>query len=337
MDTFNIANRRYLGSKQQLLDFIENIVKSHTKNCHSFADIFAGSGVVANRFNKNYNLILNDNLTCNYHIYTCFFSNVAYDKDKILTLLESYNNAKNLAPNYYSKNFTNTYLSEENLKIVGFIRDNIELNLEQNIINKREHSILITSLLYAIDRIANTVGHYDSYRKNGDLEKKLNLRIPLIDNSLNANNQIYCRDANDIAKKIKADIFYLDPPYNSRQYCDAYHFLENVAKNTKPQVVGVAKKMDRSGLKSNYCLSDASVYLSELVANINAKYILLSYNNTHNKANARSNAKISDNEILEILGKKGKVRIFEKDFAPFNAGKSNITNHKERIFLCEVR
>ena len=35
-----------------------------------------------------------------------------------------------------------------------------------NMINYKEYAILITSLLYAMDRIANTVGHYDAYRKN---------------------------------------------------------------------------------------------------------------------------------------------------------------------------
>ncbi|QQS85147.1 helix-turn-helix domain-containing protein [Staphylococcus carnosus] len=42
-----INNRRYLGSKQKMLDFINNIVSKHTKNVRSVADIFAGTGVVA--------------------------------------------------------------------------------------------------------------------------------------------------------------------------------------------------------------------------------------------------------------------------------------------------
>ena len=34
------------------------------------------------------------------------------------------------------------------------------------------------------------------------------------------------------------DVIYIDPPYNSRQYCDAYHLLENVARWNKPEVFG---------------------------------------------------------------------------------------------------
>ena len=57
-------------------------------------------------------------------------------------------------------------------------------------------------------------------------------------------------DSNELVKNIEADLVYIDPPYNSRQYCDAYHLLENVARWEKPEVFGVARKMDRSTMKS---------------------------------------------------------------------------------------
>ena len=228
-------------------------------------------------------------------------------------------------------------MSEKNLKKVGFIRDNIDDLFEKKEINKREKAILITSLIYAIDKIANTVGHYDAYRKNGDLEKKLILKFPQIEDKYNNNNNIFCEDANELVKEFKADIVYIDPPYNSRQYSDAYHFLENIATNNKPEVFGVAKKMDRTHIKSKYCLSNAKQTLEKLIENIEAKYILFSYNNTQQKANSRSNARINDNEILEILKSKGEVTVFEKDFNPFTVGKTNIENHTERIFFCKVK
>ena len=149
-------------------------------------------------------------------------------------------------------------------------------------------------------------------------------------------NEIYNMDSNELAKKIKADIVYIDPPYNSRQYGDAYHLLENVAEWKKPKVYGVAKKMDRSKIKSNYCTNKASNAFKDLIKNCNCKYIIVSYNNMGQKGNARSQAKISDTEILEILNQKGKVKVFEQDFNFFTTGKTHIDNHKERLFLCEV-
>ena len=152
---------------------------------------------------------------------------------------------------------------------------------------------------------------------------------------INKNNKVFNEDANELVKKIKADVVYIDPPYNSRQYCDAYHLLENVARWEKPEVHGVAKKMDRSKLKSEYCTNKATDAFADLISNIKAKYIMLSYNNMSQKGNDRSNAKISDEDILRILRGKGKVKVFSQQYKAFTTGKSDIADNEERLFLCE--
>ncbi len=64
------------------------------------------------------------------------------------------------------------------------------------------------------------------------------------------------------------------------------------------------------------------------------KYILLSYNNMAEKGNERSNAKISDEDIIRILSKKGCVQIFSEKYKTFSTGKSDIQENQERLFLC---
>ena len=71
--------------------------------------------------------------------------------------------------------------------------------------------------------------------------------------------------------------------------------------------------------------------------NINARYILLSYNNMAQKGNARSNAKINDDDITRAMSAKGEVKIFTYNYKPFSAGKSDIEEHEERLFLCVCR
>ena len=161
------------------------------------------------------------------------------------------------------------------------------------------------------------------------------MTFPEINVKCNNNNMCYNRDTNILINDIEADLVYIDPPYNSRQYCDAYHLLENVAKWEKPKVFGVAKKMDRTNLKSEYCTQRATKTFEELINNIKARYILLSYNNMEKKGDSRSNAKISDEDIIRILKKKGNVKIFSEKHKAFNAGKSNIEGNEERLFLCE--
>ena len=87
-----------------------------------------------------------------------------------------------------------------------------------------------------------------------------------------------------------------------------------MARWEKPKVEGVARKMDRTALKSDYCTSNAAKAFEDLVDHIHARYIILSYNNMAEKGNDRSNAKISDEDIMRILGKKGKVKIFSEDY-----------------------
>ena len=165
------------------------------------------------------------------------------DRKKIKKYIEKYNNISDIKENYFSKNFSETYFSKDNCKKIGFIREDIETNYLQKKINQREKAILITSLIYAMDKIANTVGHYDAYRKNGNLEKKLELcMLDLKSNTNNKNNKIFNEDANELVKNIKADLVYIDPPYNSRQYSDAYHLLENVAMWEKKKVHGICKE-----------------------------------------------------------------------------------------------
>ena len=280
-------------------------------------------------------IITNDLMYSNYICNYAWFSSQPYNSQVVIDYVVKYNQLENLEDNYMSENFGNTYFSIEDCLRIGFIREDIENNFKSGKINKRERAILITSLLYAMDKIANTCGHYDAYRKNVKFEKSLELFVPLAKVQNNENNLCFNMDANDLVKNIYADLVYIDPPYNSRQYCDAYHLLENVALWQKPEVHGVARKMDRKNMKSQYCTKNATLVFERLINDIKAKYILFSYNNMETKGNERSNAKIADSDIMRILNNKGKVKVFEEDYKAFTTGKSDIKGNKERLFLCE--
>jgi adenine-specific DNA-methyltransferase len=333
----HISQRRYLGSKTKLLKFIDEIIASEQIKFESFADIFAGTGTVANYFYCRSKIIVNDILDSNNHAYHAFFGKEHIREDLLKKFLIKYNSIKieEYEENYFSKNFSNTYFDAKNSKKIGIIRDDIEKLFEEKIITPREKSYLITSLIYALDKIANTVGHYDAYRKIDIPEKKLIL-LPLYTNNSRHQVEIYKSDANELVKNIAADLVYIDPPYNSRQYSDAYHLLENIATWKKEKVIGVAKKIDRSHIKSKYNMKSAGVAFGELIESIEAKYILISYNDMGSSGNARSQSRISDHEILSALKRKGNVKIYETDFKQFTTGKSSNDKLKERVFVCKV-
>lgn len=333
IDTLNIGNRRYLGSKQKALDFIWNTVSQNTSGVNTVADIFGGTGVVADLFSKNNKkVIINDILYSNYVSYQTWFGNEEVDLNKIRNILIGLNEIKG-RNGYVTKNFGNKYFTFNNAMKIDAIREEIE-NYDDKI-NGREKSFLLTSLMYAMDKVANTVGHYDAYRRSIDDEAILELRMPDVVTS--GSNQIYNMDANQLVRKIEADLVYIDTPYNSRGYENMYHVLENILEWKKPQVEGVAMKaIDRSSKGSDYNKSKAPVAFDDLISNIKSKYILVSYNNTGENGNSRSNAKISHYEIVSTLLKRGKVKIFETEFTPFTTGKTNFNDHKELLYLCEV-
>lgn len=336
--TFCINNRRYLGSKYKLLEFIKKVVSDNCETVKTVADIFGGTGVVANCFNdEEIKIIVNDILYSNYLSYYTWFSDEEVNWTKVKDIIKGFNEleVKNLPENYVSINFGDTYFSKENAKKIGFIREEIERKSE--LLTFREKAILITSLLYAMDKVANTVGHYDAYRRKLDSVKPIKLLIPDVHDEVNEGNQIYQMDANELVRNIKADLVYIDTPYNSRQYGDAYHLLENIAEWKKPEVRGVAKKMiNRQHIKSDYCTMKAPKAFADLIKHIDSKYILVSYNNMAEKGVGRSNAKISEDDIIETLKSRGTVRVFDMDYQAYTTGKTNIDNHKEILYLCIV-
>ncbi len=327
---FQLHNRRYIGNKQKLIEWIFSILDKECKG-DSFTDIFAGTGVIAAVAGKHFDeIILNDFLYSNHAVYKAFFDNGDWSQKKVNNIIKDYNNinSSNLDENYFSTSFGGKYFSKNSAKIIGFIRENIEEN--KNNLTEREYYILIASLLYSTDKIANTVGHYDAFFKKEFIEDNFFMR-PIDPVEVN-NVLIFKEDANLLAKKIKTDIVYIDPPYNSRQYSRFYHILETLTKWDKPKLHGIALKPEPENM-SDYCRVSAKDKFLELVNDINAKYLVVSYNNTYDSKSNSSKNKITLEEIKDILNKRGKTKVFEKEYRHFNAGNTNFNNHKEYLFV----
>ena len=338
MDKFDINNRRYIGSKTSLLNEIASAIGKHShKKKIKIADLFGGTGVVANYFHeKGDTIIVNDILYSNFVAYKTFMSNGEFSISKIKKALENYNaiDSHKIDKNYFSETFGGKYFDEFDARKIGFIREDLEKN--RNIYTEREYYAILTSLLYETDKIANTVGHFESFLKRKPVEKGVQLRLPNIKNIKNK-NEIYCLDANKLVKEVTCDVAYIDPPYNARQYVNFYHVLENLALWQKPtDFEGNSMKFKRNHLKSDYSKSKAPDVFRDLINNLNAKLIIVSYNNTYNARSGASNNKISEEQLKEILETKGKVTRVDINYKFFNAGKTNFDNHKEYLYICEV-
>lgn len=333
-----LTSRRYIGSKAKLLDWIFSEIEKNTEG-NSFFDVFAGTGCVAERALRNYeSVFVNDILYSNKTIYDAFWSNEKYNSNKIINLIDSFNliDSSKLDANYFSNNFSNKYFGERDSKKIGYIREELENLKKSKKINGREFNILLASLLYSIDKIANTVGHYEAYRKIDIKDDRFIINLINITNYGKKNISTFREDANEIANTVKADIVFLDPPYNSRQYSRFYHVLENLVEWKKPKLYGVALKPSVENM-SEYCRNNAPMVFEDLVLKLDCKYIVVTYNNTYNSKSNSSKNKITFDEIMNSLNKRGKTKVFEASHRFFNAGKTDFSNHKEYLFITEVK
>lgn len=330
---FNIENRRYIGSKADLSDWIIELIQN---NCigNTFADIFAGTAIISKKAAQKYSkIIVNDFLYSNNLIYKAFFDTNDWDKEKVEKYINKWNrkNSHTLKDNYFSKNFGGKFFNEDDAKKIGAIREDLQ---ENKTFNDKEKNILLVSLIYSIDKIANTVGHYEAYFHKKDIPQQFTYQM--INPTPIKNIDIYREDVNKLSKNLKADIVYIDPPYNSRQYSRFYHVLENLVKWEKPKLEGVALKPPAENM-SEYCRANAQKAFKELIDNLQCKFIAVSYNNTYNSKSSSSKNKISLEQIEEILSSKGKTTRYEHNHKFFNSGKTDFNNHKEFLFITEVR
>lgn len=331
---YNIWNRRYTGSKYKLSDWIVYLINN---NCcgSSFCDLFAGTAIMSKKMLPYIDeLFINDFLYSNEVIYKAFFEQSKFDIEKLNIIKDKFVGLKTspLPNNYVSENYGDKFFSHNDSLVIGYIREYIEKEIS---LNNKEKNILLASLLYSLDKSANTVGHYDAFIKGKSISDSFCFDLIEPYNIPNKRIHISRKDSNEFAKKIKCDIVYIDPPYNSRQYSRFYHVLENITKWEKPNLSGVACKPEVENM-SNYCRNSACKVFEDLISSLNCNYIVVSYNNTYNSKSSSSKNKITLESMKSILSQKGELSVYEKPYQYFNAGKTDFSDHKEFVFIVKV-
>jgi adenine-specific DNA-methyltransferase len=325
---------KYIGNKSRLLDFIyESVVDSRLPKNGVFVDLFSGTGSVGRFFkDKGYRVISNDFMTYSFIAqyvliklnampsFTKLTKNGINDVLKILNSIEPKKGYvfDNFAPSGSAKR---QYFSDANAMKIDAIRDKIEDWKKQNLINIDEYYVLVNSLIDAADFVANISGTYGAYLKiwRSMALKDIKLLAPKISNN-NHTNEVYQEDANEIIKQISADIVYLDPPYNQRQYAANFHLLETLAVWDKQKLSGKTGQRDYSMKKSAYSQKTKALEAFEdLVKNINARYIILSYNNE---------GIIPREDILRILSSVGNIKEYTTDYRRFRTER----DHEKRQY-----
>ena len=67
-------------------------------------------------------------------------------------------------------------------------------------VSTRMRHALLTSLFYAADKVANTVGHYDAFRRGSEVSKSVVLKVPNL--KTGQQNYVFNLDSNELVRNI---------------------------------------------------------------------------------------------------------------------------------------
>lgn len=333
---------RYLGSKVKLLEQIEAVIKANNIKGDVFADLFAGTGCVGDHFKGTYKIISNDFLYYSYVFNKAKLMNAAQPKFKIFQEkhkkdIFTWLNEQNYVPNetyFVYRNYTpignRMFFTEDNGKKIDGIRKEIEILYSEECIDEKEYYFLLASLLESVTKVSNTSGTFEAYFKFWDSRAEKPFLIePFELNHVDClhENTILCEDVNKLVRKISGDIAYIDPPYTVTQYVSAYHMLETIAKDDRPEITGIGGKRGRGDKNSLYAQrTKAKIIFEDLLRQIQFSHVLISYSNQ---------GLIPLDELVELARKfavNGEVQINQFDYREYqNHRSSNKRSNGQRL------
>ncbi|TAK57126.1 MAG: DNA methyltransferase [Bacteroidetes bacterium] len=203
-----------------------------------------------------------------------------------------------------------------NTRKLDAIRDEID-SLDASEIDK---SVLITSLIHAMDDVDSTLGHYAAYLQQWSPRSynTMKMQVPEIIKS-QKKHTVYNGDIFDVVTLVDVDLAYYDPPYGSNndkmppsrvRYASYYHLWTTICLNDKPQLFGkVNRRKDTSDIIAGSVFEDFRCgesgkfivveAIEKLLERTTAKFIILSYS---------SGGRATAEELMDVIQRYGKIK-----------------------------
>lgn len=347
---------KYAGSKLKIIPFIIRII-SELPPLKTVLDGFTGTTRVAQAFAQlGYNTTANDIAVWSEVFANCYLKSAKPDK-YYQEIIDELNNLPGY-DGWFTEKYGGTVAEAKkpfqihNTRKLDAIRDKIdEFNLDT--IDK---SVILTSLIYALDEVDSTLGHYVSYlsqwspRSFHTMEMKLPKRF-----AITSENTVIRDDIFNTIKNNSYDLAYFDPPYGSNnekmppsrvRYNSYYHIWTTVVLNDKPKLFGKVNRREDTKDTANPSVFEefkkdtdghflAMNALNRLIKNTDAHYLLLSYS---------SGGRATKQELLDAISSNGKLlKMAEIDYKKNVMANMKWTNewvnsdgkYKEYLFLME--
>lgn len=321
---------KYAGSKLKLLPHILSLTQSVAPK--TILDGFAGTTRVSQAFAQSGYTVISNDISAWSKVFGCCYLLNEHPSGHYKPLIEHLNNLPSVRgwfTEHYGAEATDTHSRcIDGLKKPWQIHNTMKLDAIRNEIDclglsEIEKNVLLTSLIYALDEVDNTLGHYAAYLNEWSPRsyKTLQLKMPTFIKKT-APHEVSQQDIFNLLPEKTVDLAYFDPPYGSNnekmppsrvRYQAYYHLWTTVCLNDKPATFGKAKRRTdtsdgisasifeefRRNENGNLIAVEA---IRKLINEVNAKYVMLSYSSGGRATAEQLNQVLTSNgKIIEVL------------------------------------
>ncbi len=297
---------KYLGSKRALLPLLVPLI-GELDGARSVLDLFSGTSRVGHALKeRGLRVVSNDH---NAYAATLARGLVVANSDRAAeaqALLDELSEVP-AAPGYFTRTFCEEarFFHPDNGAKVDAIREDIA-NRE---LDPELEAIALTALMLAADKVDSTTGVQMAYLKQYARRafKPLSLRLPpLLPRAAAGAAEAWQLDAIEAARSLKADVAYLDPPYNQHKYLGNYHVWETLVRWDAPEAYGIARKRvdcrsRRSAFNSRPGIRPA---MAELIDALDVRWLVVSFSDE---------GYLPREELEEMLQVRGKVTVYSQE------------------------
>ncbi len=313
---------KYAGSKLKLLPHI--LFLAREVNARTVFDGFSGSTRVSQAFAKlGYRVIANDIAAWSKVFAQCYLKNQKSSRhyQKIIDHLNALPGIDGWFTEHYGGIVEESQPSVKKPWQIHNTRklDAIRLEIDKLGLPEIETSVLLTSLILALDEVDSTLGHYASYLGNWSPRsyRTMTLRVPsLIETE--PHHEVFQKDIFDLCDDVTCDLAYYDPPYGSNnekmppsrvRYAAYYHLWTTLCLNDRPALFGKAgRRADSSDRVAASAFEDfrrnesgrfkCVEAIEKLISRTRARFILLSYS---------SGGRATAEELTDALKSAGRI------------------------------
>ena len=345
-----IHRLNYIGSKYQLLEWLTNYMKEKTgfttfRN-KAIADLFAGTGVVSHHFRLQGATVYSNDAELYSAVIAHAFTRSVYTERVRQVIAEM--NALATAhaatpPGFVTRHYSpyegneRMFFTVENARRIDAVRAMLEATAATTAadaaLTHDEYQFILASIIISADAVSNVPAVYGCYLKNFKTKATKPFVLMPIHTVTAASaasasatgSATFCADviadpAFLAATLPPADIAYLDPPYNERQYSKNYFPLNIIAK-TPTALIAEPPLKGKTGIPTDCFLSAfcrkgaaAETAFDTLIRGLRAKWIFLSYS---------SESIVSKEKMMEILSRYGTVSVTEREYKRFKSFEYN--------------